>query len=91
MRFAVAAPGLALYPNPARLTTTLELSNLPTGTYQLLVVDATGRVVQTVRYEGGASQPLDVRSLAAGTYLLRFTGTTTDGTPLTLSQRLTKE
>ncbi|AMJ65624.1 T9SS type A sorting domain-containing protein [Hymenobacter sp. PAMC 26628] len=63
-----------LYPNPAGPTATLDLSNLPAGSYQVQVLDLTGRVVATYSLPGGAQHPLDLRALAVGTYLVRVHG-----------------
>lgn len=66
-RAAQPVPGLALYPNPARETATIELT-LPSPA-QVQVLDALGRVVlaQALPRTG----PLDLRGLAPGTYLVR--------------------
>jgi uncharacterized repeat protein (TIGR01451 family) len=87
-----ASLALSLYPNPARSTTSLELSQLPASSaYQVLMLDATGRQVLATTLAGGAPRLLDVSSLAAGTYNVLVTGTRPDGTPLRQLLRLTKE
>ena len=90
---AAAAPRLRVYPNPATDATplTLDLSGLPAGTYQATLYDAAGRTVRTVSAQGALAQPLDVRSLPTGLYLLRLSGTTGTGQKLELSQRVSKE
>ena len=79
---------LGLYPNPASAserTVVLDLRSLPRGTYQATLLDATGRVLATYATVGGETQEVNVRALAAGTYLLRV-----QGQGLHLTQRLTK-
>jgi uncharacterized repeat protein (TIGR01451 family) len=96
VRFAAevaAAPiALSLFPNPAQATTQLDLRQLPaTGTYQVVLLDATGRTVRTATLAGGLPQPLDVQQLATGTYHVRVTGQLADGTSFQQTLRLTKE
>ena len=87
-----ATVALSLYPNPASATTHLDLSALPaTGSYQVLVLDATGRQVLTATPGGGLPQPLDLTGLASGTYQVLVTGTLPDGTALRQTLRLLKE
>jgi hypothetical protein len=87
-----ASPALSLYPNPAQSSTTLDLSQLPAiGTYQVLVLDATGRQVRSASLGGGLAQTLDLRELASGTYHVLVTGTLADGSALRQTIRLTKE
>ena len=62
------------YPNPTADYTGLDLSALPSGEYQLLVTDLTGRTVATQSAQGGQVASLNLRALAAGTYLVRLTG-----------------
>jgi uncharacterized repeat protein (TIGR01451 family) len=89
---AVATLTLSLYPNPAQTSTQLDLSPLPaTGTYQVLLLDATGRTVRTATLAGGLPQPLDVQHLASGTYHVLVTGQLPDGTSFKQALRLTKE
>jgi parallel beta-helix repeat protein len=88
----VVSLALSLYPNPAVASTTLDLSQLPTaGTYQVLVLDATGRQVRQLSVGGGLLQPLDLTQLASGTYHVLVTGTLADGSALRQTLRLTKE
>ncbi|MDO7884970.1 right-handed parallel beta-helix repeat-containing protein [Hymenobacter cheonanensis] len=87
-----AVATLSLYPNPAQNATTLDLSQLPTtGTYQVLVLDATGRQVRAASLGGGLAQSLDLHELATGTYHVLVTGTLADGSALRQTLRLTKE
>jgi uncharacterized repeat protein (TIGR01451 family) len=87
-----AVASLSLYPNPAQQATGLDLSSLPTtSSYQISLLDATGRQVRTLTLGGGAVQPLELTSLASGTYFVLVTGIQADGSPLRQSLRLTKE
>ncbi len=88
----VATAALSLYPNPAAASTSLDLSALPTtGSYQVLVLDATGRQVLAATLGGGLPQPLNLTGLAAGTYQVLVTGTLADGSALRQVLRLTRE
>ena len=88
----VAAVALGLYPNPAQNATTLDVRALPaTATYQVRVLDATGRAVLTLPVAGGQLQPLNLTGLATGTYHVLVTGTLADGSALRQVLRLTKE
>ncbi len=94
VRFTKAAVtvSLSLYPNPAQTRTTLDLSQLPaSATYQVLLLDATGRQVLATKLAGGLPQPLDLTTLATGTYNVLVTGTLPDGSLLHQVLRLTKE
>jgi uncharacterized repeat protein (TIGR01451 family) len=87
-----ALASLSLFPNPAQTTTKLDLTALPaTGSYQVTLLDVTGRQVRTLTLGGGAVQPLELTTLASGTYYVLVTGTQADGSPLRQSLRLTKE
>jgi uncharacterized repeat protein (TIGR01451 family) len=88
----IATVRLGLYPNPVASTTTLDLGQLPaTGTYQVQLLDATGRQVRTWALGGGQLQPLELTTLASGSYVLVVTGQQPDGSPLRQTLRLTKE
>jgi uncharacterized repeat protein (TIGR01451 family) len=87
-----ASLALSLYPNPAQFATSLDLSALPAGaTYQVSLLDATGRLVRTATLAGGQVQPLDLHELASGSYHVLVTGSQPDGAPLRQTLRLTKE
>ena len=87
-----AVVALSIYPNPATTSTSLDLSALPaSASYQVLVLDATGRQVLTTTQAGGLPQPLDLMSLASGTYQVLVTGTLADGSALRQVLRLIKE
>ncbi|MGI4864757.1 MAG: LamG-like jellyroll fold domain-containing protein [Janthinobacterium lividum] len=90
---ASAAANVALFPNPvAGLSTSLDLSQLPaTATYQVRLLDATGRASRQWALPGGQTQPLDLGSLAPGTYLLLVSGQRADGSALRQVLHLTKE
>jgi uncharacterized repeat protein (TIGR01451 family) len=96
VRFTTSAEAtpvaLSLYPNPAQASTQLDLSQLPaTGSYQVQLLDATGRTVLSRTLAGGLPQPLDVQQLASGTYLVRVAGQLADGSAFNQTLRLTKE
>ena len=82
----ISPPAISLFPNPAT-TTSLDLSLLPAGTYQVRVLDAMGRQILATTREGGTTLPLDIRAAANGTYLVLVRGT--DGQLFT--KRLVKE
>jgi uncharacterized repeat protein (TIGR01451 family) len=79
-------PSLVLFPNPATSATTLDLTSLPAGTYQVQVLDATGRVVLSAQQEAGINQALNLNTIASGTYTVRV-----QGQGLSLTKRLLKE
>ena len=84
---------LALYPNPTvEARTSLDLSLLPaTATYQVRLLDATGRSTRQWTLAGGQPQLLEVADLATGTYLVLVTGSYADGSPLRQVLHLTKQ
>jgi hypothetical protein len=89
---AAAPIALSLFPNPAQASTTLDLRQLPaTGTYQVVLLDATGRTVRTATLAGGLPQPLTIADLASGTYHVLVTGQLADGSAFKQNLRLTKE
>jgi len=75
-----------LYPNPAAASTTLDLRSLPAGSYQITLLDMTGRLVRRYTAQGGTEQTLELSNLPAASYLVTVQG---DGTQLRL--RLVKE
>lgn len=81
-----SSKGLILYPSPTTGPVTLDLSALPTGSYQVTVVDATGRQVLSTALPGGQQHPLLLSDLAHGTYLL-----VVRGAGAKLSQRFVRE
>ena len=83
---------LRLFPNPVVDVTYLDLSQLPAATsVQAQLLDATGRTVLSWSLAGGLHQPLELTSLASGTYLLVVSGTQPDGSALHQTIRVTKE
>ena len=70
------APAIAIYPNPATATTSLDLGLLPAGAYQVRVLDAVGRQVLATTGDGGTTLPLDLRTVATGTYIVQVRGAT---------------
>jgi hypothetical protein len=89
---ADAAGQASLYPNPAQASTTLDLSTLPTATsYQVQILDATGRQVQHLLLAGGQAPILDLSPLAPGLLTVLVTGAHADGTSFRQALRLHKE
>ena len=72
---SATAGAIALFPNPATAITRLDLSLLPAGTYQVRVLDNVGRQVLTAAFSGGGIHPLDLRTVANGTYVVLVRGT----------------
>ena len=87
---ATLVPAISLFPNPATGGTQLDLTQMPTGRYQVSVLDATGRVVLHATLDAGLAHALDLNTIASGTYnvLVRGQG---NGQPITLTKRLIKE
>ena len=71
---AEVAAAVALYPNPAATTTTLDLTALPAGAYQVTLLDMTGRSVLTSTLAGAQPHLLTVDSLPAGSYVVLVRG-----------------
>ena len=71
-----ASTAVALYPNPTAQhpTVTLDLTGLPTGDYQVQVLDLTGRLLQQQTLAGGQRHPLAVQPLPMGSYLVQVHG-----------------
>ncbi|MDQ2771734.1 MAG: T9SS type A sorting domain-containing protein [Bacteroidota bacterium] len=88
--FKPLVPAFAVYPNPAPAATTLDLTRVPAGNFHLTVVDVLGRTVRQLEATGESMRPLDLGDLATGTYLVRLTGQASDGSFLSLSQRLSR-
>lgn len=72
---ALAGIDFRLFPNPTGDAVTVQVADMA-GTYQLALVDMTGRVLQTTTLQSGgtASVELDLRQLPAGVYTVRLTG-----------------
>ena len=71
---APAKPEIVLFPNPATHRATLDLSQLPAGSYETTWFDITGRPGARARYAAGQHHHLDLRPLPAGAYVLRVRG-----------------
>ena len=83
---------VSVYPNPAASATTLDLRSLPAAsTYQVQLLDATGRTARTWTLGGNQLQALELSNVAAGTYHVLVTGLQPDGSVLRQLLRLTKE
>ncbi|MGY3090756.1 putative repeat protein (TIGR01451 family) [Hymenobacter sp. UYAg731] len=83
-------PAITLFPNPATTGTQLDLSQLPTGRYQVSVLDATGRIVLNTTLEAGLAHALDLNTIASGTYNVLVRGQS-NGQTINLTKRLIKE
>ncbi|MBC8084783.1 MAG: hypothetical protein H7Z21_16410 [Hymenobacter sp.] len=75
VRFGKAGKAtITLFPNPATQTTSLDLRELPAGSYQVRVLDGVGRLVLSGSYDGGDVHPLDLRAVPGGTYIVQVRG-----------------
>lgn len=81
---------IGLVPNPAAGGTSLDLTQMPSGTYQVSLVDAMGRVVRGLRLSAGQTHLLDLRPLASGTYTVLVRGES-GGQVVHLAKRLVKQ
>ncbi|GAA4026229.1 hypothetical protein GCM10022409_07760 [Hymenobacter glaciei] len=90
VRFGQVAPAIALFPNPATTATSLDLTALPAGSYQVSVLDAAGRVVLYTTLEAGLSHALQLNTIASGSYTLLVRGAN-GGQVVNLTKRLVKE
>ncbi|MFC6225714.1 T9SS type A sorting domain-containing protein [Hymenobacter artigasi] len=80
-------PTISLTPNPATAATTkLDLTQLPAGSYEVRVLDATGRTVLSTTLTAGLAHALDLNTVASGTYTVVVRGHS-----LTLAKHLVKE
>ncbi|UOQ74034.1 Ig-like domain-containing protein [Hymenobacter cellulosilyticus] len=77
---------LSVYPNPTTGSSTLDLRVLPASSYQVTLIDATGRQVLSTALLGGRQHPLLLEGLSRGTYLL-----VVRGNGVKLSQHLVRE
>ena len=90
VRFGKVVPAIALFPNPATTATNLDLTALPAGSYQVSVLDATGRVVLTTTLDAGLAHALPLNTIASGSYTLLVRGAN-GGQVVNLTKRLIKE
>ncbi|MCB2380071.1 DUF11 domain-containing protein [Hymenobacter sp. BT635] len=75
VQFAAAGKlAISVYPNPSAGSATLDLTGLPAGEFAVQLTDLTGRVLRQYTVTGGQEQPLDMRLLAPGAYLLQVRG-----------------
>jgi len=88
VRFTAA--DLSLYPNPAGAKAQLDLNSLSSGTYTFVVTNLLGQVVREAALQGGILHILDLSDLAAGTYQVRLSGTSSTGSAVNFTQRLSK-
>ncbi|HEX8325904.1 MAG TPA: IPT/TIG domain-containing protein [Hymenobacter sp.] len=89
---AAKTPVIRVYPNPATTlnATKLDLTTLPAGAYQVSLLDATGRVVLGASLQAGMAHPLDLNTVASGTYTVLVRGQN-GGKVVNLTARLIKE
>jgi len=86
----LAAPAISLSPNPATDATQLDLTQLPTSTYQVRVLDVTGRLVLGTTLPAGLAHALDLRTIDSGTYVVLVRGLN-GSQVLNFAKRLVKE
>ncbi|WP_133273253.1 T9SS type A sorting domain-containing protein [Hymenobacter radiodurans] len=65
---------VSVYPNPTQGGATLDLTGLPAGTYQVQLLDLTGRSLQILTLAGQQEHPLQVQALPHGSYIVRVRG-----------------
>jgi len=65
---------VSVYPNPTQNQATLELTSLPAGSYQVRILDMTGRVLREQTLAGQRLHQLPVAELPMGTYLVQVRG-----------------
>lgn len=83
-----AAETIRCYPNPMTAETTLDLSQLPSGTYHVRLIDMVGRVVMNTQLAPGL-HTLDLHELVSGSYVLQVRGDH-GGQSVHVSKRVTK-
>ncbi|GAB2477977.1 hypothetical protein GCM10011375_19270 [Hymenobacter qilianensis] len=65
---------VSVYPNPTQGNATLDLTGLPAGSYQVQLLDLTGRSLQILTLTGQQEHPLQVQALPHGSYIVRVRG-----------------
>ena len=84
VRFERQKATAGLYPNPQQGQFTLDLLELPAGTYQVDILDLAGRHVLRTQRSGGQQHPIQVPDLPMGSYIVRVSGQTVNITlPMT--------
>ena len=83
-------PAISVYPNPATTGTQPDLTQLPAGTYQVSILDATGRVVLSTTIGSGSVHALKLNTITSGTYTV-LVRSQVNGQLVNLAQRLVKE
>lgn len=73
-RIQRAVSGLVVRPNPVVAGSEADLTQLPAGTYQLVMRDIRGQVVRSATVMAGAVYPLDLFKQPAGIYILTLSG-----------------
>lgn len=74
VQFGQEHQAIMVYPNPANIAATLDLTALPVGTYSLTIYDVVGRLILQTQVAGGELNPLGVEKMPKGMYLLRVKG-----------------
>lgn len=85
------APAISLYPNPTVLGTTLDLQQLPAGSYQVRVLNPLGQAIQAYSLAAGQTYDLPLATLPSGAYWVLVLGITVQGHAIRLAQQLLKE
>ncbi|RZK23760.1 MAG: T9SS type A sorting domain-containing protein [Hymenobacter sp.] len=65
---------ISCYPNPAGQSVQLNLSALPSSSYQVQVLDLSGRPLAAYSLVGGTAHTLDLKPFVAGLYFVRVVG-----------------
>jgi VCBS repeat-containing protein len=81
-----AQAAVVVAPNPFRTHASLSLASLPAGTYQVTVMDGTGRILYQGALSGGQVHSLQVQHWPAGLYTVLVRGNNAR-----FSQRIVKE
>lgn len=71
VKFESIATSVSIYPNPAKSTISIELSNDPSADVTINVLNAMGQVVMTANGIG-STQTLDVQNLTCGVYYIEI-------------------
>jgi hypothetical protein len=64
-------PGLEVYPNPVNTKLNIQLNGMVTPDAQVIIVDATGRMVKKERMTG-STLAIDTKALLPGIYFVRY-------------------